>query len=64
MKDFTKTVRECIEEISRAELALEKANYHLRLAIELTMQQRELLGGENIINQILSSTGSPTAKSS
>ena len=40
--DYSRTVRECIEDIREAQRSLDKAYYHLRIAVELSMHNRGL----------------------
>lgn len=41
MQDYRVTIKECLEDIKEAQKALDKAYYHLRIAVELSMSQRE-----------------------
>lgn len=39
--EYILTVRECLEDIRNAQKELARAHYHLRVAIELSMHQRD-----------------------
>lgn len=39
--EYTLTIKECLEDIRRAQKELEKAHYHLRVAIELALYEKD-----------------------